>query len=72
LDSLSSSPLPSSPTPPTEPAVVALARVLVTGGGAVYLAHAGTIPAWGVLVVLGCIAVPAQAGAIIDVIRGRR
>lgn len=77
MDSLPSVPSPSSASadpgrpPPEHPAVV-ICRVLVTGGGAVYLAATGVIPGWGVLVVLGCLAMPAQAGAILDIVRGRR
>lgn len=47
-----------------------LARVLVSGGGALYVSTHGA-PWWVAPAVLACVALPAQASAIIDLVKRR-
>ena len=76
MDSQSPSPstelsTPSPPTPTAEHAIVVLARIGVSGGMALYASTHGA-PWWVAPAVAACIALPAQATAIIELVRGRR
>ncbi|HET6283883.1 MAG TPA: hypothetical protein VFH73_23210 [Polyangia bacterium] len=49
-----------------------LARILVAGAGAVSLMGDQRVPWWIPPAIFACIALPAKAGEVIEMVRGRR
>jgi hypothetical protein len=47
---------------------VSALRILVSGGGTIYLGATGAIPPWATAVALIIIAIPTHAGAVIEVV----